>query len=256
MIRFEQVRKVFPGVDDRPATVAVDSVDLRVAQGETLALIGTSGSGKTTLLRMVNRLIDPSAGRIVVDDSDVAAQDVIALRRRIGYVIQRGGLFPHLDVAQNIGLLCTLEGWPRRRIAERVEMLLKAVQLDPSAVAGRRPQTLSGGQQQRVAVARALALDPPVLLMDEPFGALDPITRAKLHDLMRDLRHASAKTTLLVTHDLAEAFALGDRVALIDRGRIVQLGTEDDLRRRPVNDFVAAFVARHAGAANQGNHRG
>lgn len=247
LIEIDNVRKVFPGGDGDAdgEVVAVDGVELGVAPGETVCLIGTSGSGKTTVLKMVNRLVEPTDGRIRLGGDDIRGLDVIRLRRRIGYVIQRGGLFPHLTVAKNIGLLCDLEGWSRRATTARVRELLELVNLPPDEYAHRRPRELSGGQQQRVGVARALALDPDIVLMDEPFGALDPITRKALHDEFRELEAKVKKTILLVTHDLAEAFNLGDRIALMDRGRIVQLGREEDFRKRPANDFVADFVRGH-----------
>ncbi|HEX9733409.1 MAG TPA: ATP-binding cassette domain-containing protein [Thermoanaerobaculia bacterium] len=247
MIRFEHVRKVFDGDDP---VVAVDGVDLEVAEGETVCLIGTSGSGKTTVLKMVNRLLEPSAGRVLVGGRDVRDVDVIRLRRAMGYVIQRGGLFPHLDVARNVGLLCELEGWRRERVERRVAELLELVGLPPAEYARRRPRELSGGQQQRVGIARALALDPGVVLMDEPFGALDPITRAQLHEEFLRLEEKVRKTVLLVTHDLAEAFELGDRIALMDGGRLVQVGTAADFRERPASSFVSDFVGRHLGSAH------
>jgi len=247
LIRFEHVRKVFDG--DYPV-FAVDGVDLEVAEGETVCLIGTSGSGKTTVLKMVNRLLEPSAGRVLVGGRDVRDVDVIRLRRAMGYVIQRGGLFPHLDVARNVGLLCELEGWRRERVERRVAELLELVGLPPAEYARRRPRELSGGQQQRVGIARALALDPGVVLMDEPFGALDPITRAQLHEEFLRLEEKVRKTVLLVTHDLAEAFELGDRIALMDGGRLVQVGTAADFRERPASSFVSDFVGRHLGSAH------
>jgi len=245
LIRFEDVRKVFGA--DGGEVVAVDGLDLLVEAGETVCLIGTSGSGKTTVLKMVNRLVEPTAGRILVDGEDVRGLDLIRLRRSMGYVIQGAGLFPHLTVAENVGLLCRLEGWGRERIEERVSTLLELVNLPPGKYAGRRPRQLSGGQQQRVGVARALSLDPKIVLMDEPFGALDPITRDDLHGEFLRLKERVKKTVLLVTHDLVEAFKLGDRVALMDQGRLVQVGTEEELRERPETEFVAAFVNAHSG---------
>jgi osmoprotectant transport system ATP-binding protein len=194
---------------------------------------------------MVNRLIEPTSGRILVAGEDIARRDPIALRRNIGYVIQKGGLFPHLTVAENIGLLCRLEDWPAEKINDRVEELLALVNLPPAEFAGRKPRELSGGQQQRVSVARSLAFDPPLILMDEPFGALDPITRTELHAEFLNLKNRLGKTILLVTHDLAEAFYLADRIALLNRGRIIQIGTETDLLENPANDFVRDFVGSH-----------
>ncbi|MCB9715367.1 MAG: ATP-binding cassette domain-containing protein [Myxococcales bacterium] len=243
MIELRGVRKEFPGPTGTPV-VAVDGVSLRVAAGELLCLIGTSGCGKTTTMKMINRLVEPSDGEIRVDGRDIRERDPTVLRRGIGYVIQKGGLFPHLSVAGNVGLLCRLEGWERARIEARVAELLQLVNL-AQELATRYPRELSGGQRQRVGVARALALDPPLVLMDEPFGALDPITRRQLHAELRQLQDRVGKTIVLVTHDLGEAFALGDRVALMDRGRIVQLGTEADFRERPATPFVEEFVREH-----------
>jgi osmoprotectant transport system ATP-binding protein len=256
-IALDHVRKVFEGAEGAPV-VAVDDVVLEVAHGETLALIGTSGCGKTTLLRMINRLLEPSGGTILVEGQDIREQDVIRLRRRIGYVIQSGGLFPHMSVARNIGLLCRLEKWKRSAIRDRVRTLLDLVNLPPDEFASRYPRDLSGGQRQRVGVARALAVDPPIILMDEPFGALDPITRAQLHAEFRELNARVHKTVVFVTHDLAEAFELGDRVAIMDAGRIVQVGTEEEFRARPANAFVADFLRAHLDATEheRGHPRG
>jgi osmoprotectant transport system ATP-binding protein len=241
MIRLERVRKVFSVASGD--VVAVDGVSLEVAEGETLCLIGTSGSGKTTTMKMVNRMVEPSAGRVLVAGKDVASVDPIKLRRRIGWVIQRGGLFPHMTVGRNVSILGELEGWPEERRRSRAQELLELVSLPPAEFEGRYPRELSGGQRQRVGLARALCLDPAVILMDEPFGALDPITRATLHREFRQLQDRVQKTVLLVTHDLSEAFSLGDRVALMDRGQVVQLGVEADFRQRPASPFVEAFVS-------------
>jgi osmoprotectant transport system ATP-binding protein len=236
VIEFQKTRKTYGDV------VALEGLDLTVGTGETVCLIGTSGSGKTTALKMVNRLIEPTSGDIVIDGTSVADADLIALRRSIGYVIQRGGLFPHMTVAGNIGLLCRLEGWDREKVKERVWELLELVDLPPSEFAKRKPSELSGGQQQRVSIARSLAFDPDMVLMDEPFGALDPITRNELHGEFLELKSKVGKTMLLVTHDLSEAFKLGDRIALLHKGRLIQAGTEDDFRQRPASDFVEHFV--------------
>lgn len=245
MIRFESARKVFDA--DGSEVVAVAGLDLQVSAGETVCLIGTSGSGKTTVLKMVNRLVEPSGGCVRVNGEDVRGMDLIALRRSVGYVIQGAGLLPHLTVAGNVGLLCRLEGWPAKRTSERVAELLDLVNMPAGEYAERRPSELSGGQQQRVGVARALALDPGIVLMDEPFGALDPITRDALHGEFLRLEEQVKKTILLVTHDMVEAFKLGDRVALLDGGQLVQVGTEEDFRERPANDFVRDFTRAHAG---------
>ncbi len=243
-VAFRGVRKEFPAPDGG-VVAAVDDVTLEVAEGETLCLIGTSGSGKTTLLRMVNRLEEPTRGAVLVRGEDVATHDAVRLRRGTGYVIQSGGLFPHMTVERNVGLLCELEDWDADSRRARVRELLAMVHLPPDEFAERMPHELSGGQRQRVGVARALALDPPLVLMDEPFGALDPITRATLRDEFAELRAAVRKTVVLVTHDMAEAFALGDRIALLDAGRLRQVGTAEDFRERPADDFVARFLAEH-----------
>lgn len=245
MIELERVSKVFGAVG---STVrAVDDLSLRVSDGETLCLIGTSGSGKTTAMKMVNRLVEPTSGRILVDGQDVLGMDVIRLRRRLGYVIQKGGLFPHQTVEENVGLLPRLEGWPADRVRARVGELLDLVNLPADRFGKRYPSELSGGQQQRVGVARALALDPPHILMDEPFGALDPITRDGLQEEFLRLKREVRKTIILVTHDLGEAFRLGDRVALMHEGRLLQVGEADDFRHRPATPFVEEFVRSHVG---------
>ncbi len=242
MIRLEGVT-VEHRAPGRPPVRAVDGLDLEVARGETLCLIGPSGCGKTTTLRLMNRLERPTRGRVVVDGRDTSEVDVIALRRSMGYVLQAGALFPHLTVGANVGLLCELEGWDPGRTRARVAELLELVHLDPAEFAGRLPEELSGGQQQRVAVARALALDPPVLLMDEPFGALDPITRDGLQREFLDLSERLGKTIVLVSHDLREASLLADRVALLRAGRLLQVGPPEELRRSPADGYVARFVA-------------
>lgn len=204
-------------------------VSLSVAAGEVVALVGRSGSGKTTLLRLVNRLIDPDRGSVLVDGRDTREWDPIELRRRTGYVIQDVGLFPHITVADNVAIVPGLLGWDDARVQARVVELLTLVGLDHTAYASRWPDELSGGQRQRVGLARALAADPPVLLMDEPFGALDPITRAELHVEFRQMQSALKRSVLIVTHDMAEAFALADRIAILHEGRIVACDTPDKL---------------------------
>ncbi len=213
-VRFERVTVSF-AARDRASIHAVRELSLNVEAGETLCLIGASGSGKTTALRLINGLQRASSGRVLVGGEDVAGADPIALRRHMGYVIQAAGLFPHMSVRENVGLLCELEGWSEERRRARVDGLLELVHLSPDLFAERFPAELSGGQQQRVGVARALALDPPILLMDEPFGALDPITRRDLQREFLELRDTSSKTTVIVSHDLTEAFRLGHRVALL-----------------------------------------
>lgn len=249
MIEFQGVDKVFGDPRGDPVR-AVRDLDLVVHSGETHGLIGTSGCGKTTTLRMVNRLEEPTRGTVRVGGVPVTEVDPYDLRRGIGYVIQTGGLFPHMTVARNVGLLCELEGWSPARRTERVEELLDLVNLPLGDFGQRYPAELSGGQRQRVGVARALALDPETLLMDEPFGALDPITRSQIRGEFRQLLSTVGKTVLLVTHDLREAFELADRVSIMDAGRIVQTGTEAELTANPADDFVREFLANHrAGGA-------
>ena len=250
MIELIGVTKVFAG--DGGDRVAVDDLSLEIRDGETLSLIGRSGCGKTTTMKLINRLIEPTRGRILLDGVDVRHRDPIELRRGIGYVIQTGGLFPHMTVARNIGLLCELEHWDRERTRKRVDELLELVNLPPAEFRARYPRDLSGGQRQRVGVARALALDPPCILMDEPFGALDPITRDQLHTEFRQLEDRVDKTIVFVTHDMAEAFDLADRTALMDDGRIVQVGTEADFRARPASPFVEEFLQNHLHRAANG----
>ena len=203
----------------------IDALDLDVRRGETLVLLGESGCGKTTTLRLVNRLLTPTAGQVLVEGKATTDWDVIRLRRRTGYVIQEAGLFPHFNVADNVALVPQLDGWDQARIQARVRELLELVGLDPERFAERYPRELSGGQRQRVGVARALAADPPLLLMDEPFGALDPLTRSSLQKEFAELKARLEKTVIFVTHDVREALGLGSRIALMDKGRIVLLET-------------------------------
>jgi osmoprotectant transport system ATP-binding protein len=240
MIRLEGVGKRFPGAE-RPA---VDALDLVVAEGSVCALIGPSGCGKSTTLRMVNRLVEPDAGRVLVAGTDVMRTDPVALRRRIGYVLQGVGLFPHRSVADNIGTVPGLLGWTRARIADRVDAMLDLVGLDPAQYRARRPHELSGGQRQRVGVARALAADPPVLLMDEPFGAVDPVARDRLQAEIGAILRRLGKTVLIVTHDIDEAMRMGDRVVLMRDGRIVQADPPERLLAAPADPFVASFVGQ------------
>jgi osmoprotectant transport system ATP-binding protein len=222
---------------------AVDGLTLEIPAGETCVLVGPSGGGKTTALKMVNRLVEPTSGRICIDGRDVASTDPVSLRRGIGYVIQQVGLFPHLDVAANVATVPRLLGWDGRRIDARVDELLDLVGLDPATYRHRRPDELSGGQRQRVGVARALAADPPILLMDEPFGAVDPVTRAHLQDEFLRLQRSLRRTVVLVTHDIDEALRLGDRLAVLATGgRLEQYGTPAEVLARPATPFVADFV--------------
>jgi osmoprotectant transport system ATP-binding protein len=211
--------------------VILDKLTFRIEPGETLVLLGRSGSGKTTALKLVNGLLSPSIGEVLVDGLPTTACNVIALRRSIGYVIQEVGLFPHFNVAENVGLVPRLEGWPPERIAVRTRELLEQVGLDPGQFQDRRPCELSGGQRQRVGVARALAANPRLLLFDEPFGALDPVTRRELQDQFLELRNTLHKTSIFVTHDVGEALRLGTRVALLDRGRLEILATPQEFLR-------------------------
>lgn len=224
------------------AHVALDALDLQVESGTVLALVGGSGSGKSTALKLVNRLLDPSDGAVTLDGQDVRAIEPSALRRRVGYVFQRLGLFPHWTVAENIGATPSLLRWDRARIDRRVDALLELVELDPATVRHRFAHELSGGQAQRVAVARALAAEPPVVLLDEPFGALDAITRGQLQRRFVEIQRALALTCVFVTHDLGEALAVADRVAVLSRGALVQTGTGRDLRERPASPYVSSLV--------------
>ncbi|RXT57086.1 glycine/betaine ABC transporter [Bosea sp. Tri-44] len=237
-IQLEKVTKLFPGVP-RPA---VDALDLTIEKGRVCVLIGPSGCGKTTTMRMVNRLIEPTSGRIIVGDRDVTKADPVELRRHIGYVIQQIGLFPHMTIAQNVATVPRLLGWDAARIRARSEEMLELVGLDPALYLSRYPRHLSGGQRQRVGVARALAADPPVMLMDEPFGAVDPIVRGRLQDEFLAILKRLQKTVILVTHDIDEAIRMGDVVAIMKDGRLVQYDTPDRLLAAPANDFVADFV--------------
>lgn len=240
MIAFDRVSKTYPG-----GVHAVRDLSMEVAKGETLVLLGTSGSGKTTTMKMVNRLIEPTSGRILIDGINVLEQDPIQLRRKIGYAIQHIGLFPHMTVEENVAVVPTLLRWSKERIAERIDELLAMVGLDPDGFRDRFPAQLSGGQRQRVGVARSLGADPPVVLMDEPFGALDPITREELQNEFIELLSEIRKTIIFVTHDVFEAVRMGNRIALLDAGRLRQLATPAELVENPANDFVDQFLGQH-----------
>ena len=243
-IELTDVVKRYPG--QRKA--AVEGLSLHIPAGEIVMFVGPSGCGKTTSLKMINRLIEPTSGSIRIGGEDVGRQNDDDLRRRIGYVIQGGSLFPHMTVTQNIGLVPGLLGWDRRRTAERVDELLELVGLDPDRYRGRYPRELSGGQQQRVGVARGLAADPPVILMDEPFGAVDPITRQRLQDELLSIQEELRKTIVCVTHDFDEAVKLGDRILILtDGANIAQYDEPEAILANPANRFVADFVG--AGAA-------
>jgi osmoprotectant transport system ATP-binding protein len=237
VLEMREVRKRYA-----TGAVALDGVSLSVDEGRVLVLLGTSGSGKTTALKTINGLVRPDAGEVLVLGRDVRQWDPIALRRRIGYVIQEAGLFPHLTVAANVELVPRLLGWAADRREARARELLALVGLDPSRYGPLQPAQLSGGERQRVGLARALGADPPLLLMDEPFGALDPLTRRRLQDEFKELQGRLSKTIVLVTHDVPEALRLGHEVAVMDLGRVVQRGTPENVRNAPQPGFVAEFV--------------
>ncbi|WP_432587695.1 betaine/proline/choline family ABC transporter ATP-binding protein [Streptomyces sp. HD1123-B1] len=242
MIRFEHVTKRYAD-----GTTAVDDLSFEVAEGELVTLVGPSGCGKTTTMKMVNRLIEPTSGRILVEDGDIAKADPVQLRRRIGYVIQQIGLFPHKTVLENTATVPHLLGWQRKKGRDRAAELLDLVGLDPSVYGDRYPDQLSGGQRQRVGVARALAADPPVLLMDEPFGAVDPVVREHLQTEFLRLQSQVRKTVLFVTHDIEEAVRLGDRIAVYGSGRIEQFDTPASVLGAPATPYVADFVGADRG---------
>jgi osmoprotectant transport system ATP-binding protein len=237
-IDLEHVSKIYPGAQ-KPA---VDDVSFTIPEGEICVLIGSSGCGKTTVMRMINRLLPISSGIIQLGDRSVLDMDVIELRRSIGYVIQQIGLFPHMTVRDNIATVPKLLGWSKKRIDERVDELLALVNLDPDTFRSRYPRELSGGQAQRIGVARAMAADPPVMLMDEPFGAIDPINREVLQDEFLKIQEKLKKTIVFVTHDIHEAIKMGQHIALLQDGRLVQYGTPSELLSRPKNEFVKSFV--------------
>ena len=242
-ITLDGISKIYPD-----GTVAVDGLSLEVPAGELLVLIGPSGCGKSTVLRMMNRLIEPTGGRVLIDGEDVTRADPVELRRRIGYVIQNVGLFPHQSIRANVGTVPRLLGWKRAQIRTRADELLDLVGLDPARYAKRYPHELSGGQRQRVGVARALAADPVVLLMDEPFSAVDPIVRARLQDEFLSLQAAVHKTIVLVTHDLDEAVRLGDRIAILSEGgHLEQYAAPAELLSAPASPMVRDFVGADRG---------
>ena len=236
MIKLQEVSKTYP-----PATKAVDHISLTIRDGEVLGLTGTSGSGKTTTLKMINRLVEPTSGRIEVDGLDIFEQDPVELRRSIGYVIQHVGLFPHYTVRQNLSTVPHLKEWPEHKIEQRCSALMEMVGLSSRDYLHKMPHQLSGGEQQRIGLARALAADPSIVLMDEPFGALDPITRSDIHHQFKNLQQEIQKTMVMVTHDITEAFELCDRIALLDEGKLQQIGTPRELLFQPVNNFTKAF---------------
>ncbi|MCP4667509.1 MAG: ATP-binding cassette domain-containing protein [Deltaproteobacteria bacterium] len=242
MIRLRDVSKTF----DDGRTYAVKDLSLHVQEGETLVLLGSSGCGKTTTLKMVNRLIEPTYGVIEVNGEDVTTQDPVHLRRRIGYVFQGIGLFPHMTIEQNVELVPRLCGWPPKKRGDRIEELLELVGLPPEAYAHRFPDELSGGEQQRVGVARALAADPAHLLMDEPFGALDAITRETLQQELLTLKKRLNKTIIFVTHDIFEALLIGDRIAVLHEGHLEQVGAKREVLSTPATGFVRDLFAKPA----------
>ncbi|MFH1243696.1 MAG: ATP-binding cassette domain-containing protein [Pseudomonadota bacterium] len=242
MIRFTDVTKTFDG----GLSYAIKGLSFEVEHGETVVLLGSSGCGKTTTLKMVNRLIEPTKGVIEVNGKDVMAQDPVSLRRSIGYVFQGIGLFPHMTVEQNVSVIPRLLGWPGKRRKERTEELLTLVGLRPEEYAHRFPDELSGGQQQRVGVARALASDPAYLLMDEPFGALDALTRETLQQELLTLKNRLKKTIIFVTHDIFEALLIGDRIAVLHQANLEQMGTKKEILGSPASEFVSDLFAKPA----------
>lgn len=242
MIRFEHVTKRYPD-----GTTAVEDLSFEVAEGKLVTLVGPSGCGKTTTMKMVNRLIEPTSGRILLGGEDIASADPVELRRHIGYVIQQVGLFPHKTVLENTATVPQLIGTPKAKARARAAELLELVGLDPAVYGGRYPEQLSGGQRQRVGVARALAADPPVLLMDEPFGAVDPVVRERLQNEFLALQRTVRKTILLVTHDLEEAIRLGDRIAVYGTGTIEQFARPAAVLAAPATEYVASFVGADRG---------
>ena len=242
-ITLEKVVKTYPGQSEP----AVEDFSMQVRPGELIMFVGPSGCGKTTTMKMINRIIEPTSGSITIDGRDVLSLNPNELRRHIGYVIQQIGLFPHMTIAENIAVVPRLLGWSKQNTADRVDELLATVELDPATFAGRYPKQLSGGQQQRVGVARALAADPPVMLMDEPFGATDPITRERLQAEFLRLQDSIGKTIIFVTHDFDEAIKLGDRIAVLSqRSQIEQFDTPANILAEPANDYVRSFIGHGA----------
>lgn len=242
MIRLIKISKSFDG----GRSYAVKELSLDVAEGKTLVLLGSSGCGKTTTLKMINRLIEPTGGTIEVDGNDVSSQDPVLLRRKIGYVFQEIGLFPHMTIEQNVAIVPKLLGWDKNRRRVRAYELLELMGLDPGIFADRYQDELSGGQQQRVGVARALAADPDYLLMDEPFGALDALTRDTLQQELLSLKGRLRKTIIFVTHDILEAITLGDEIAILHNGNLEQIGTKEEVLSSPKTEFVAELFSKPA----------
>jgi len=242
MITLDNLTKIFD--TDRGVVTAADHINMEVPQGEICVLLGPSGCGKTTTLKMVNRIITPTSGRVLINGQDTTDQDTVSLRRNIGYVIQQIGLFPNMTIEENISIVPKLIGWEKSRYLKRASELLEMVALDPAIFLKRYPNELSGGQQQRVGVIRALAADPPVMLMDEPFGAIDPINREVIQDEFLKLHRELKKTIMFVSHDIDEAVKMADRIAIFKDGKLIQYDTPDDLLSHPGNDFVKGFVGR------------
>lgn len=240
MIVFERVSKYYP-----KNKFAIRDFSLIVHEGERLVLLGTSGSGKSTTIKMINRLIDPDEGTIYIQGEDILKQDLIELRRKIGYAIQEIGLFPHMTVEENIRIVPKLLGWSKKKIDKRIDYLITILGMDPQVMRTRYPRELSGGQKQRIGVARALAADPPILLMDEPFGALDPITRQQVQDEFCAIGTQMKKTVIFVTHDLFEAVTIGDRIGLMDKGELLQVTTSSEFVSNPPSAFADQFVGEH-----------
>ncbi len=240
MIRFEDVSKVY-----EDGFKAVNSMNLHIKKGEIFVLIGPSGCGKTTTMKMINRLIDLTDGSICINDKSIYEQDPVELRRSIGYVIQQIGLLPHMTIAENVALVPKLKKWDKEKYMKKVDELLDMVGLEPEIYRGRYPSELSGGQQQRIGVIRALAADPPIILMDEPFSALDPISREQLQDELVRLQEEIQKTIVFVTHDMDEALKIADRICMMKDGEVIQLDTPEKILRHPVNEFVRDFIGEH-----------
>ncbi|MCP3740964.1 ABC transporter ATP-binding protein [Rossellomorea sp. BNER] len=237
MIKFVNVSKKFSD-----GTEAIKGIDIEIPEGKLVALIGPSGCGKTTTMKMINKLITPTAGKIFINGEDITAKNEVELRRNIGYVIQRIGLLPHMTIEENISLVPRLKGWKKEKYQSRVNELLELVGLEPDVFKTRYPLELSGGQQQRVGVVRALAAEPPIILMDEPFSALDPISREQLQDELKDLQKKIHKTIVFVTHDMDEALKIADEIVVMRDGKIEQIATPDELLRNPANEFVHTFI--------------
>lgn len=242
MITLDNLTKIFD--TDRGVVSAADHINMEVPEGEICVLLGPSGCGKTTTLKMVNRIVTPTSGRVLINGQDTTEQDTVSLRRSIGYVIQQIGLFPNMTIEENISIVPKLIGWEKSRYLKRASELLEMVAMDPAIFLKRYPNELSGGQQQRIGVIRALAADPPVMLMDEPFGAIDPINREVIQDEFLKLHRELKKTVMFVSHDIDEAVKMADRIAIFKEGKLIQYDTPDDILSHPINDFVKGFVGR------------